>query len=209
MLNGEAYGTEKCEEVLIKFSEESHVIVKGEGRAKQCAVVDEEEGVGELVVSPQKHVFDDERQVQRWQDRAERVALGNTIVAAIDVGRGQAIPKIGGGAAVEKVGDKRRNFTIETQFGEEGGDDAVVHGWEELGNIQSEDGGVEAAVPIAGDDVHEDDAYVSSDVLANSSKLPQMEEVVGDSVELEVLGEDFGEKLAQGVEQRDGAERFG
>ena len=68
---------------------------------------------------------------------------------------------------------------------------------------------MEAAVPIAGDDVHEDDAYVSGGVLADSPELPRVEEVVGDSIELKAFGEDFSEELTQSVEESDGAEGFG
>ena len=60
LLDSEAYGAEQSEKVLIKFSKESHVIIEGEGRANQCAVIDEEEGVSKFIVPPREHVFNDE-----------------------------------------------------------------------------------------------------------------------------------------------------
>ena len=51
----------------------------------------------------------------------------------------------------------------------------MVHRREELGDVQGEDGGVEAAVPVAGDEVHEDDAYVGGGVLADPSELSRVE----------------------------------
>ena len=84
----------------------------------------------------------------------------------------------------------------------------MVHGWEELGDIQGEHGSVKAAISVAGDNVHEDDANICSSVLADPSELTWVEKVMGDSVKLKVLGEDLGEKLAQSVEERDGAEGF-
>ena len=84
----------------------------------------------------------------------------------------------------------------------------MVHGWEELGDIQGEHGGVEASIPVASDDVHKDDADVCCGMFADSSKLSWVKEIMGNAVKLESLGKDFGEKLAQGVEKRDGAEGF-
>ena len=72
----------------------------------------------------------------------------------------------------------------------------MVHGREELGDVQGEYGGVEATISVAGDDIHEDDADIHGGVFADPPELPWVEKVVGDSVELKALGEDFGEKFA-------------
>ena len=52
-------------------------------------------------------MFDDERKIERRQNGAEWVALGDAVVAAVDVGRGESVPKIRSGAIVEKIGDER------------------------------------------------------------------------------------------------------
>ena len=84
----------------------------------------------------------------------------------------------------------------------------MVHGQEKLGDIQGKHIGVEASVSVASDDVHKDDADVHCGVFADSSKLSWVKKIMGDAIELKVLGEDFGEQLAQGVEKRDGVEGF-
>ena len=84
----------------------------------------------------------------------------------------------------------------------------MVHGQEELGDVQGEYGGVEASVSVASDDVHEDDADIHCGMFANSSKLSWVKKIMGDAVKLKALGKDFGEKFAQGVEKHDGAEGF-
>ena len=75
----------------------------------------------------------------------------------------------------------------------------MTHGWEELGDGEGENGGVKAAVSVFRDQIHQDEADICGGVPANAPKLAFMEEVVLLRLELQALGDNFGEQFANCV----------
>ena len=65
---------------------------------------------------------------------------------------------------------------------------------------------MEAAIPVLHDHIHENETNVHSGVPANASKLSVVKEAVFLRLKLQPFGDDFGEKLANCVQEGNGPE---
>ena len=123
--------------------------------------------------------------------------------------RGDAVPPVSRGAVLKEGRYDLNESFVESQLGEHYPQDSVMNGREELSNVQCKDQGMEPAVAVLCDVVDEDQSNISGGVLADAPKLSLVEEPECLAIELEASCQHFGEKLAQRVEERDGAEGLG
>ena len=112
---------------------------------------------------------------------------------------GDAVPGICGGAVLEEGGEKADNFTVKAQFGEQGADDFMAHGREELGNVQGKDRGVESLISVFRDQVHENEAYIRGGMSANTPELAVVDEIMLLCFKLHSFSDNLGEEFADRI----------
>ena len=109
---------------------------------------------------------------------------------------------------MEKVGHDVADLVMKAELAEEVDNHLVVHGREELGDVDGEYRRVKPSVPVLRDDVHENDAHVCCSLLGDPAKLPRVEEAVRNAVKLKSFCQHLGHEFANCVKQGDWAESF-